>query len=264
MQVIKLTCDKIIEPSPLEDINYRLDPYIGCEYNCRYCYAQNSSVVDWENEIGVYPQIERKLIEKLSFLPPQTIYIGANTDPYQPFEKGLQQTRTTLEFLRKRDFSACILTKSDLVTRDIDLLKSMPDASVGTSIAFLDDSMRRMFEMNTIPNKDRIQALAKLKEEGIETYAMIAPVMPYVTEVEVLIDIVRPYADTIWVYPLEMNSEEDKNWQKIQRVLEGHFPDTLRQLKEVVFQKDHIYWKELSDQLENIKKRDKIDLRIHI
>ncbi len=264
MQVVKLTRDKIIEPCPLEDFNYQLDPYIGCGFKCRYCYTQNSSEGDWENEIGVYPQISGKLAEELSSLPPQTIYIGMNTDPYQPCEKGLEQTRKALESLKELDFSACILTKSDLVTRDIDLLKSMPNASVGTSIAFLDDSMRRLFEMNTIPNKDRIQALAKLKEEGIETYVMISPVMPYITEVKVLIDSVSPYADTIWVYPLEIKSEEDKNWQKTQRVLEGHFPDTFRQLKEVVFSEDHAFWKELSGQLENITKRENIDLRIHI
>jgi len=192
------------------------------------------------------------------------IYIGMNTDPYQPLEKEYKQTRKLLELLNERNFSVCILTKSNLVIRDIDLLKKMANPSVGISIAFQDDVVRRLFEKNTMPNQERIQTISKLKDEGIETYVLICPVMPYVTDINVLIEQVQPYADTIWIYPLEIKSSEDKNWKKIQPILEQRFPEIVKRFEDVVFSTDHAYWKELRQHLENIKIEDNINLKIHI
>lgn len=264
MKVVYSTRQQIIESCTLKDFNYQIDPYIGCEHKCHYCYTQNQSEFDWESEIGIYPNINEKLAEELSSLKPQIIYIGMNTDPYQPLEREYKQTRKVLELLKERNFSVCILTKSNLVIRDIDLLKKMDDASVGTSIAFQDDVVRRLFEENTIPNRDRIQAIAKLKEEGIETYVLICPVMPYITKVEVLIEEVHPYADTIWIYPLEIKSKEDKNWKKIQSLLEQHFPEIVDRFEEIAFSTNHTYWKELRQHLESIKIKDNINLKLHI
>lgn len=264
MKVVHSARQRIIESCTLEDFNYQIDPYIGCEHKCHYCYAQNQSKFDWESEIGIYPNINKKLAEELSSLTPQIIYIGMNTEPYQPLEKEYKQTRKVLELLNERNFSVCILTKSNLVIRDIDLLKKMANASVGISIAFQDDVVRRLFEENTMPNRDRIQTIAKLKEEGIETYVLICPVMPYITEIEVLIDEVRPYTNTIWIYSLKIKSEEDKNWKKIQPILEQHFPEIVKRFKEIAFSTDHAYWKELRQHLENIKIKDNVNLRIHI
>lgn len=264
MKVEHSTRERIIEPCTLEDFNYHIDPYVGCGHRCKYCYTQNQSEFDWENQIGIYPNIKERLAEKLSSLSPQVIYIGMNTDPYQPLEKGYEQTRIVLELLKERDFSVCILTKSNLVTRDIDLLKEMDRASVGVSIAFQDDLVRRLFEENTIPNWDRIRTISRLKEEGIETYVLISPVMPYITETPSLIDEALPYADTIWIYPLEIESEEDKNWQKIQPILKQYFPEIAGRLKEVIFTADHPYWRKLRLQLENIRVKDNINLKVHI
>jgi hypothetical protein len=69
--------------------------------------------------------------------------------------------------------------------------------------------------------------------------------MPYITEIEVLIREVHPYADTIWIYPLEIKSNEDKNWKKIQTILEHRFPEIFKRFEEIVFSTDHAYWKEL-------------------
>ncbi len=258
------TREQIVESCTLEDFNFQIDPYVGCTHGCRYCYTQNQSELDWEHEVGIHPDMRERLRRELSSLSPQTIYLGMNTDPYQPLEKEYRQTRSVLELLKERGFSACILTKSDLLLRDVDLLKEMPHASGGVSIAFQDDSVRRLFEEETIPNRDRIRAIARLKEEGVETYVLICPVMPYITETETLMDEAQPYADTIWIYSLSMKSRGNKNWLKIRPVLEEHFSEIIERFEEVVFSDHHSYWRELRRQLEHIGMRDNINLEIHL
>ena len=264
-KVINLKRKPIIESCALKSLgfNYQIDPYVGCEHHCHYCYAQNQPGLDWENEIGICSNI-KELAEELSLLTPQTIYIGMKTDPYQPLEKEYKQTREALKLLKERGFSVCILTKSNLVIRDIDLLSGMAGASVGISVAFQDDDSRSLFEANTLPNSDRIQAIAELKKNGIETYALICPVMPYITEVEALIAETRPVADTIWIYPLEMKYEEDTNWKKIEPILQQHFPGIIKRFREIVFSSGHAYWQELRQQLENIRINDNINLIIDV
>jgi len=262
MRVTSSDQRRIIEPCELKDFNYQIDPYIGCEHGCQYCYIQNK--LDWKDEIKIFENLEEKFSEELTSIEPQKIYIGMNTDPYQPVEEEYRQTRKLLEVLKERGFSVSILTKSNLVVRDIDILKKMPGSSVGISIAFHNDDERKLFERNTLPNEDRIRAIKNLKKAGIETYALICPVMPHITDVDVLINQVLPYADSIWIYPLEIRSVENENWKKIRSILEQYFLEILPKFEEIVFSTDHFYWRELRHHLEDVMIDDKVDLKIHV
>ena len=267
MKVIRSKRNRILQPCILEDlegISYQIDPYEGCGHRCHYCYAQNQSELDWDNEIGICPDICGTLAREISSLEPQRIYIGMTTDPYQPAEKEHRQTRAVLELLKERGFSVCMLTKSNLVMRDIDLLKDMSGASVGVSVSFPDDDTRNIFEADTMPNSDRIQAIAELKKNGIESYALICPVMPYITKIEALIEQLSRFADTIWIYPLEMKREGDRNWKTIWPIVQQHFPDIAGQFREIVFSPDHEYWKELSQKLHNLRDKSGINLKIRL
>lgn len=258
MKLIKSDQRNIIKPCELDGFNYQIDPYLGCEHGCHYCYTQNR--FDWNDEIQTYDNLREKLTAELSSLKPQKIYLGMNTDPYQPVEEEFRQTRTVLEVLSEHDFSATILTKSNLVVRDIDILKDVPGASIGISIAFQNDVERKLFEENTVSNTDRILALNKLKSEGIKTYALICPVMPYITDVDVLINQVHPQADSIWIYPLKIDSIENQNWKNTRPILEQHFPGILEKFEKVVFSPDHVYWDELRQHLKDMND----ELIIHI
>ncbi len=260
-EVVYSDREKIIEPCELEDFTYQIDPYIGCEHGCHYCYTSNR--FDPTDEIGIYESLEERLTEELSHLEPQKIYIGMNTDPYQPLEKRYEQTRKVLEILKEYGFSVSILTKSELVVRDIDILKEMPGSSVGISLAFQDDVDRRSFEKNTVPNKDRILAMKNFRKEGIETYALICPVFPYISDVDVLLDKVKDHVDSVWVYPLEIRSVEDKNWRYLGPILEKQIPDKLSEFEDIVFSTDHEYWKELRQHLDEVV-IDDVDLKIKI
>ena len=249
MKIVQIQREVVLEPCSLEMFTYQIDPYAGCAHHCVYCYTQNACPVDWKNEVGVIPGLADKLEAGLEGIQPQTVYMGMNTDPYQPVEKRLGQTRAVLELLGGRGFSVCVLTKSDLVLRDADLLAGMPGSSAGFSVAFARDDLRKMFEPEAPPVESRIEALAGLKRAGVETYALINPVVPFVSEVGALLDLLGPHADTIWIYPLTMASPEDPNWLAARAVLERGFPEALAEIERAAFNRDYTYWQNLREEL---------------
>jgi DNA repair photolyase len=187
-----------------------------------------------------------------------------NSDPYQPCEKMHRQTRHLLELLAERGFSACILTKSDLCVRDIDLLKKMPGSSAGVSLAFHDDTTRELFEPDAPSNSRRLAALAELKAAAIETYALISPVMPFITDPQPILSMVSPLADTIWFYALHIGDEGDANWLGLKEVLRNNFPDLVARYRDLAFSRDDLYWKNLRKDLSSIGAREGLNLRIEL
>ncbi len=263
MQINYCSGRQIIQPCSLGMYSYQIDPYIGCEHHCYYCYILNRPEEE-KGDILIHKDLTERLNKELYKLESQTIYMGMNTDPYQSSEKTYKQTRQVLEILLNRGFSVCILTKSDLVVRDIDLLSNMVDSSAGISIAFQDEHTRQLFEAKAPSNKRRVEALRKLKEADIETYTLICPVMPFITDVESLIDMVELYSDTIWLYALNMKEEEDRNWQNIREILDSNYPEMTEQYRKIAFTNKHPYWIELREKLNKLKLKRGLNLRIEL
>ncbi len=252
----------VLLPCELEYFDYQVDTYIGCEHLCFYCYALAKAETDWSGEILIHKDIVGQLSKEIDRISPRTIYLGFHTDPYQPCEAEYYQTRKVLELFLKKGFSACILTKSDLVVRDIDILKEMSGAAVLVSVAFNDNRTRRLFEANTIDNEKRIEALRQLKEAGVGTGAIVCPVIPYITDTVQLIDMLIQHTDAIWINGLNIKNRQGKNWLIIQKILKSHFPDSAGRMEQVIFSKDHIYWKQLREILEAIKTDRQLNLNI--
>jgi DNA repair photolyase len=256
--------ESILSPCGLKELDYQVDTYIGCEHYCYYCYALTQAETDWSKKIFTHKDIVDRLKSELEKIPCQKIYMGYHTDPYQPCEVEYQQTRKILELFLKNGFSASILTKSDLVVRDIDILKKMSNASVSVSVAFNDNQTRRLFEANTMDTERRIDALCQLKEAGIQTGALLCPVIPHITDTIQLIDMLQPYADVIWIYGLSINDPLDQNWLKIQRILNNQYPELTEKIESAIFSKNHSYWTQLRENLEVLKKDRKLNLNIHL
>jgi DNA repair photolyase len=255
---------KILQPCELSGYRYQIDPYIGCEHHCYYCYALNQAETDWTQQILVYPDFAAQLAIELSSQKSQPIYFGWSSDPYQPVESTHQHTRRALELLAERDFSACILTKSDLVTRDIELIAQMPGSSVGFSIAFQIEDERGLFEAKAPPNRRRVAGLKALKEAGIQTYALICPIMPFITDVEACVEMVAPYADTIWFYALSMESEGHPNWRNVLEILNLHYPGLAESYRRSVFSSDHSYWTHLRGELKALQSKTNLNMKIEL
>jgi DNA repair photolyase len=262
------TCSErpLITPCGLERFNYQLDPYIGCGHYCYYCYVLSRAETDWRREVQTHHDIEGQLEVELRTIVPQPIYIGYHSDPYQPCESDHRQTRAVLRVLHSHGFSASILTKSDLVLRDLDILTEMEDASVSVSVAFNDEDTRRLFEENTTETARRVQALSTIKQAGIGTGVLLCPVVPYVTEVLELLQHISAYADTVWIYGLSVDSdrEHDIGWSNTRRILENHFPGSAEQIQAAVSSRSHPYWGQLKDDIEQFNADRALDLRVHI
>jgi len=264
MEVGFCTPRSILQPCELEGHAYQVDAYVGCEHNCCYCYAVNDAESNGTKRILIHDEIVRRLAEELEGVPPQSIYIGMNSDPYQPAETAQRQTRAVLELLAERTFTVCVLTKSPQITRDLDLFSKMDDPYLGFSIAFQNEDERRLFEECAPPNAKRLSALATLRAAGIRTYALICPVMPYISDVEAIIELAAPHVDHIYVYRLRMEAETDANWQNVKRVLDRLDPALTARYRRIAFDKNDPYWRDLSDRLHTLRPPSGVKLSIEV
>ena len=118
------------------------------------------------------------LEQEIARKKPARVWISGVCDPYQPLEAQYQLTRQCLKILIPNNWPVTIQTRSPLVLRDLDILKSAADLEVGLSITTADDNIRKLFEPAAPPIMERVAALAELHQAGIRTYAMIAPILP--------------------------------------------------------------------------------------
>ena len=244
MQITTCSERPIITPCGLERFDHQLDTYIGCGHYCYYCYVLREAETDWRQEVQIHHDMAGQLALELRGINPQPIYIGYHSDPYQPCEAEYEQTRAALKMLRDNGFSASILTKSDLVLRDLDILADMEDASVSVSVAFKDNDVRRLFEKDTVATRKRIEALRKIKQAGVRTGALLCPIIPYITEELDLLEDLSEWADTIWIYGLSADSddENDIGWKNTRQILASHFPHIADQVQTAVLSREHPYW----------------------
>lgn len=183
--------------SPDISFDRSINPYRGCEHGCSYCYARPSHAylglsagLDFESRLFAKTNAVELLQKELGAkgYEPATIALGANTDPYQPVERQYRLTREILKILNECNHPVGIVTKSALVTRDIDILKPMAEkglVKVAMSITTLDHKLSRRMEPRASAPGKRLQALELLSASGIPTVAMIAPIIPAINDMEI-------------------------------------------------------------------------------
>jgi DNA repair photolyase len=192
IKVTEVECKTALSPSRLPGFDYSLNPYKGCDHGCRYCYAPNILRIprrEWGEFVEVKRNIPRVLAKELKTKKKGTVGISVTTDPYQPLEEKYELTRLCLEQLARFDFPISIITKSPLVTRDLDLLSKFSDAEVGLTITTLNDHERGLLEPKAPSIESRINTLKKCNKNGIITYAFLGPLYPTINE-EDLIELV--------------------------------------------------------------------------
>ena len=183
---------KILTRNDSPDIGFdrSINPYKGCEHGCIYCYARPAHAYlglspgqDFETRIFYRPEAVRLLEEELS--KPgyrcKRVHIGGDTDPYQPAEKSLKLTRGVLEVLERFNHPFSIITKSHLITRDIDILAPMAArrlASAAVSITTLDPKLARDMEPRAATPRRRLDAIRQLSDAGVPVMVGFAPVIP--------------------------------------------------------------------------------------
>ena len=186
----------IISRNDSPDIHFTqsINPYRGCEHGCIYCYARPShgylnlsAGIDFETKLFAKTNAAELLHAELA--KPQyvcsPINLGANTDPYQPIERGYRITRALIELLAEHDHPLTIVTKNALVERDIDVLSAMAKKRlvyVFISITSLDNKLASTLEPRASAPHRRLKAVATLNAAGIPCGVMVAPIVPMVTD----------------------------------------------------------------------------------
>jgi DNA repair photolyase len=182
--------------SPDVPFDVSINPYRGCEHGCIYCFARPTHAylglspgLDFETRIFSKPRAAELLREELakkSYVC-QVIAVGANTDPYQPVERELGITRSVLQVLSDHDHPVSIVTKSQLVLRDRDILAPMAEknlASVYVSVTTLDPELARKMEPRASTPEKRLEALRGLSEAGIPCGVLASPMIPALNDSE--------------------------------------------------------------------------------
>ncbi|HSE84546.1 MAG TPA: radical SAM protein [Thermodesulfobacteriota bacterium] len=190
----------ILSKTGISCFDYVINCYRGCSFGCLHCYASfmkkfTGHKEEWGDFVDVKANAVEVLKKEIKKISSGRVFLSSVTDPYLPLEAKFRLTRGVLECLIDTDFEVTILTRSPLVTRDIDIFKRLRSVEVGFSVPTDREDVRKIFEPNATPISSRIKALGKLKEEGIRTYAFVAPLLP--VNPENLAKLLHPVADHV-------------------------------------------------------------------
>jgi len=168
----------------MSDYDFTLNPYMGCQFGCAYCYAaffvnSDARKDDWGNWVDVKTNALQELGKKKKLLG-KKIYMSSVTDPYQPVEAKIELTRAILELLsdKSKQPRMVIQTRSPLATRDIDLFKRFEHLRVNMTVTTDSDTIRKHFEPSCPSNDRRLEAIREIKAAGIRVCVCITPMLP--------------------------------------------------------------------------------------
>ena len=193
------TSRKVITRNNSPDIPFdrSINPYRGCEHGCIYCFARPTHAylglspgLDFESKLFMKPDAPELLEREISArsYSPRPIALGTNTDPYQPIERRHEIMRRILEVLEAAGHPLSIVTKSNLVTRDIDILTRLARrrlVRVCISVTTLDAKLARVMEPRAPSPPRRLSALRELSDAGVPTGVMVAPIVPAINDAEI-------------------------------------------------------------------------------
>ena len=252
MIIQEIETKSVLTKSNLPVSDYSVNPYVGCEHACKYCYACfmkrfTNHAEAWGEFVDVKYWNALKKPEKYAG---KELFIGSVTDPYQPLEEQYGRTRTLLQELQGSGAKLSIQTKSDLVLRDIDLIKTFPDARVGFSINTLDEGFKN--DMDTaVSIKRRLSAMEKLHSEGIRTTCFISPIFPGITDVKEIIDRVKKHCNLVWIENLNLRGSYKS---VIMDFIKEKHADLLPLYEDIYIRGSRLYWRNLDDQIRSYAK----------
>ena len=266
MIIREIKARTILSRSGIYGVDYSINPYSGCAHGCTYCYARftfihrNLDPRDWGKIVFVKINAPELLRREIRSAKKGYILLSSVTDPYQYIEKKYELTRRILEVILRKQFPTIILTKSPLVTRDIDLFKKFRDIEVGVTITTLNEELKNIFEPNAPSIRSRIQALKEIVGSGVRNYAFIAPLLPIIKidEIESLImELKEIGVDRVMIDKLNIKA---KNWITLNEALDkSHYIDKREFWKKT---KSPEYWMQMRKEL--IKLSRKLSINIDI
>lgn len=222
---------------------YSVNPYVGCTHACKYCYASfmkrfTGHTEPWGDFLDVkhWPPIGNP-----HRYDGERIVIGSVTDGYNPCEEQFRRTRHLLEELQGTSAEVMICTKSDLVLRDLDLLRTFPKVTVSWSVNTLDEEFRADMD-HAVSIERRLAAMQRFHEAGIRTVCFVSPIFPGITDLRAIIERVRTFTDLIWLENLNLRGAFKS---VIMAYIAAKRPDLLPLYEAIYIRKESSYWQQL-------------------
>ncbi len=233
MNIREIHSRSILNRSGIPGIDYAINPYLGCAHKCQYCYAVfmkrfTGHTEPWGEFVDVKinaPEILEHQLKRLK--RKNNISFGTVCDPYQPVEVKYYITRKCLEKLVYFGHTVSILTKSDLVLRDLDILKKLKEIEVGFTITTLNIKATKIFEPNAAAPQKRFKAVKILSQNKIPTWIFNAPVLPYFSDTdEAISEIIKASQETGAKYIMfDTLNPYPKVWHNVLRLIKKYFPE---------------------------------------
>ncbi len=262
MKTNEITTKSIVTPSKLPDADFVINPYVGCQHACIYCYADfmkrftGHSSESWGEFVDI--KINSANTIRISNISDKTILLGSVTDPYQQSEIKYGITREILKNLLVKQPNIEVLTKSSSILRDIDILSQFKNLRVGISLNTLDTKLSNKMEPYASSPQSRINTIKELNRAGISTSLFISPIFPYITNFKELLEKVIPYTRNFSFENLNIRSNNrGKIFEFISRVLPEHF----NFYKSVNSQ--YNFWQSLRSEIELYCKNRDLEYRIY-
>lgn len=258
----------IISKSGISPADYVINPYVGCSHSCFYCYARfmkrfTGHGEDWGDFIDVkinapdlIPSINDQKPSKYSG---KKILLSSVTDPYIPIEGKYEITPGILQKLIPHQPDLSILTKSDLVLRDLDLIKQFKNREIGFSFSSLEEDIRMEVEPRASSINKRLNALKMVHEKGVRSYVFISPIIPFITDWK---DIINKTSNYTYYFMFENLNVVGTVWASVKRWLESKHPDVLENYKNIFFE-DNFYWERIEEEIINLCQTEKLDCEMH-
>ena len=245
MNVAVIPARSILTKSNLPVSDYSANPYVGCSHACKYCYASfmkrfTNHPEEWGSFVDVKTWPSLKHTEKYAG---REIFLSSVTDPYQPVEAKHKRTRALLEQLQGSGARISIATKSDLVVRDLDIIKTFPGARVSWSINTLDEDFRREMD-NAVSIERRLAAMKAFHDAGVRTTCFISPIFPGITDVPAIIERAKDMCNLVWLENLNLRGDYRK---RIIEWVHAHHPELDGLYRDIYSHRDRTYWYELDE-----------------
>ena len=242
--VIKtLETKNVITKSNLPVCDFSVNPYTGCEHACMYCYASfmkrfTGHSEEWGTFVDIKDWGELKHPERFKG---KELFIGSVTDPYQPAEQTYKRTRRLLEQLKGSGAIISIATKSDLILRDLDLIKSFPNARVSWSVNTLDESFKSDMDCAASIER-RIFAMKEFYNAGVRTTCFISPIFPGITDVKAIIKRTKDLCNLVWLENLNLRGNYKPT---VLKYIADKYKDLVPLYDAIYNKNDRSYWAEL-------------------
>lgn len=237
----------VITKTDIPVCDFAVNPYVGCTHGCKYCYACfMKRFTNHSEPWGEFLDVKYwEPVRNPGKYAGKELFFGTVTDPYNPQEKVFRRTRALLEELMGSGVRISIQTKSDLVLRDLDLIKEFPDARVGFSVNTLDERFREDMD-NAVSIERRLEAMKKLHSEGIRTTCFISPIFPGITDVEEIIGRVKEDCNLIWLENLNLRGSYKP---VIMAYIKEKYPSLIPMYEGIYMHASRGYWTALNEEL---------------